>query len=83
MKRLSKKDILIEKLSGNYSCPHFIPPTIANDIAKSMGMQLEIEAAKSLAEVTENFAFEILKHCKNSSPDKSEIRSIVESSILD
>jgi hypothetical protein len=83
MKKLSKKNILIEKVSGNYSCPHYIPPKIANVIAESMDMNLDTEAAKTLAEVAENFASEILKHCKNKSPNKSEIRSIIESSILD
>lgn len=82
MNRISKTDILFEKVSGNYSCPHYIPPQIADTIAKSMDIQLDLEASKALAEIAENFALEVLKQCRSKKPSKSEIREIVELSEL-
>ena len=46
-----------------------------NEIALSRGIELSAEAAKSLAEIAENFALEILCCCKSSSPTVTDLRT--------
>lgn len=83
MSKISRQRILIEKESGNYECPHFIPPRIANEIALSRGINLSPEAAKSLAEIAENFALELLCCCKTSSPTVNELRAALSEASFD
>ena len=72
MIEISKKKLLEEKPSGTYKCPHFVPPTVAEEIANSVGFKLDVEAAKSLAEISENFALEILKSIEKGQPATKE-----------
>ena len=82
MVKLSRKQILVEKASGNYSCPHFVPPAVASEIAASLEIQLSDEAAKALAEISENFALELLRNCGSTSPTAEGIRTAVAASAL-
>jgi len=82
MKKISKQRILREKESGKYSCPHFISPNTANEIANSINLELDNEAAKTLAEIAENFAEEVLITLGNEAPTKENIRNILSTILL-
>lgn len=74
---VSRAKVLEEKLSGNYKCPHFVPPSVAESIGASVGKKLDGEAAKALAEIAENFAAEIVLATPGNKPSSHELRDSV------
>jgi hypothetical protein len=74
---IKKEAVLLEKPSGNYSCPHFIPPNVALEIAGSCGVALDEDASKALAEVAENFALEVLRNTSSKTPSAEMIRNVI------
>ena len=77
MPTINRSDLLIQKPSGNYSCPHFIPPDTAGQIAESASVSLDQDAKKALAEIAENFALQLLKSSNRERLSESELRSLV------
>ena len=83
MVHIARKQILIEKdSSGNYKCPHFVSPAVAVEIARSIDHQLSDEAAKTLAEISENFALELLKAGGSPAPSPQDLRDTLEKVVL-
>jgi len=76
MLRISRDIVLIEKISGNHGCPHFISPEIAKEIAISCSITLDFEAQKTIAEISENFVTEILKSCNKPRPSAADIKEV-------
>ena len=61
-RRVIRKDLLvIEKISGKYSCPHYVDPASMDDLLAAHNVSADLEAKKMLAEVAENFACELVK----------------------
>jgi len=74
MIKIYRQIVLVEKTSGNYGCPHYISPKIAEEIASSFSLTLDLEAQKTIAEIAENFAIELLKACEKTKPSSDDIK---------
>jgi hypothetical protein len=82
MIKIERAKIIFEKPSGAYGCPQFISPAVAQTIAESVGIGLDNEAAKALAEVAENFAMELLSGHGGKSLAAADIRKLVTTAVL-
>ena len=58
---ITKESLVVEKKSGKYSCPHYVPPSAMDDLLNDLDVTGDLEAKKMLAEVAENFATELVK----------------------
>ena len=58
---ITKDSLVVEKISGKYSCPHYVPPSAMEKLLKDLNVSADFEAKKMLAEVAENFAVELVK----------------------
>lgn len=55
MSSISKRALLVEKPSGNYSCPQFVDPKHGAALLASKGLSGDPDSVKFFTEVMENF----------------------------
>ena len=70
---IQKDSLVVEKVSGKYSCPHYVDPSSMDDLLKAHHVSANFEAKKMLAEVAENFACELVKAIGTSEITKKSI----------
>jgi len=76
--QITKDSLIIEKKSGKYSCPHYVPPSAMDELFNDLNISADFETKKMLAEVAENFAVEIIKKNNSKTISKDRIIDIVE-----
>ena len=74
---MKRAALLVEKPSGNYKCPHFVPPDVARELARAQGVHLDNDAAKALAEIAENFAIELVRGVGGETASARKLRKMV------
>lgn len=75
---ITKDSLVVEKKSGKYSCPHYVPPSAMDELLNDLNISADFEAKKMLAEVAENFATELVKRINSEKISKELIINSVE-----